>query len=166
MIKQTQQQVNDTRQLKHFTRKQYLQSIAKIGIQLEGWNEEQLQIQQNGEYICNNPFLNTLGRYVWLTKGEQAEVTNATAHFNNDTKLHKKLKEMETCLAVNDDGLEIISWKLLKLQLNRKKKGRQMIDVFEKIAEMCGDNTDDWYVSKTPIPTSNLNVYIDELEVA
>ena len=42
MIKQTQQQANDTRQLKHFTRKQYLQSIAKIGIQLEGWNEEQL----------------------------------------------------------------------------------------------------------------------------
>ena len=54
---------------------------------------------------------------------------------------------METCLAVDDDGLEIISWKLLKLQLNRKKKARQMITVFERVAEMCGDNTDDWYVS-------------------
>ena len=166
MIKQTQQQVNDTRQLKHFTRKQYLQSIAKICIQLEGWNEEQLQIQQNGEYICNNPFLNTLGRYVWLTKGERAEVINAVAHHTKNEEYLQFLQANTSPIYVNDEGLEIISWKLLKQQLSRKRKAREVLIGFEKVAQMVGDNTDDWYVSKTPIPSSNLCAPQKEMEVA
>jgi hypothetical protein len=50
---------------------------------------------------------------------------------------------------------------LLKQQLSRKKKARKAIHCFEKVAELCGDNTDDWYVSKTPIPTSHLHSSID-----
>jgi hypothetical protein len=160
MIKQTQQQAKDTRPLKHFTRKFYIKSIAQLGIQLEGFNEERLSIQQCGEYISNNPILKTLGRYVWLTKGT-ANVINA--HFENDKEALALYEANTVPLIVNDEGLEIISWKLLKQQLNRKAKARKMIRGFELIAEKCGDNTDDWFVCKKPIPTFNLGF---ETEVA
>lgn len=162
MIKQTQKQANDLRPLKHFTRKHYIKSIAQLGIQLEGFNEEQMSIQQCGEYICNNPILNTLGRYVWLTKGT-ANVINANAHFANDKEALAVYEANTVPIIVNDEGLEIISWTLLKQQLNRKAKARKMIRGFEMIAEMCGDNVDEWYVCKKPIPTSNLGF---ETEVA
>ena len=70
---------------------------------------------------------------------------------------------MTAPIYINDEGLELISWKLevgswklLKHQQSRKKKARKAIHCFEKVAELCGDNTDDWYVSKTTIPTSHL----------
>lgn len=166
MIKQTQQQANDTRPLKHFTRKHYIPSIGEIGIQLEGWNEEQMSIKQCGEYICNNPILNILGRYVWLTKGT-ANVINANAHFENDKKALKHMEANTIPIYVDDEGLEVISWKLLKQQLSRKAKARKMIRGFELIAEKCGDNVDEWYVCKKPIPTNNLFLHKeDSLEVA
>ena len=162
MIKQTREQAKDTRALKHFTRLHYFNSIADIGIQLEGYNEEQHQIEQNGKYICNNPFLNTLGRYVWLTKGHQAEVINSVAHHNNDKEFLSELQSITAPILVDDKGLELVSWKLLKQQLRRKKKARQMINAFEMVAKQCGDNTDDWFVSKTAIPTSHLySFYMD-----
>ncbi|MFT4654461.1 MAG: hypothetical protein ACI82S_002117 [Patiriisocius sp.] len=114
MIKQTRKQAKDTRTLKHFTRFQYLNSIADIGIQLEGYNEEQYQIGQNGEYICNNPIQKTLGRYVWLTKGHQAETINSVAHNGNDKEILNALQSITAPIFVDDEGLKIISWKLLK----------------------------------------------------
>ncbi|MDA7699442.1 hypothetical protein N8789_00670 [bacterium] len=156
MIKQTQQQANDTRLLKHFTRLYHFFSISEIGIQLEGYNEEKYGAKQLGYDIADNPILKALGRYVWLTKGEQAEVINSTAHYENDKKKLEELQLMTAPIYVNDEGLELISWKLLKQQLSRKKKARMYINAFEKVAELCGDNTDDWYVSRTPIPTSHL----------
>ena len=161
MIKQTQHQANDTRLLKHFTRLYHFFSISEIGIQLEGYNEEQQGAKQLGYEIADNPILKALGRYVWLTKGEQAEVINATAHYENDKKKLEELQRFTAPIYVNDEGLELISWKLLKQQLSRKKKARKAIYCFEKVAELCGDNTDDWYVSKTPIPTSHLHSSID-----
>ena len=166
MIKQTREQAKDTRALKHFTRLHYFNSIADIGIQLEGYNEEQYQIEQNGEYICSNPILKTLGRYVWLTKGRQAEVINSVAYHNNDKEFLNALQSITAPIFVDDEGLEIISWKLLKQQLSRKKKAREYLIAFEKVAQMVGDNTDDWYVSKTPIPSSNLCAPQKEMEVA
>lgn len=160
MIKQTQKQANDLRPLKHFTRKHYIKSIAQLGIQLEGWNEEQMSIKQGGYYICNNPILNTLGRYVWLTKGT-ANVINANAYFANDKEALAVYEANTIPITVNDEGLEIISWTLLKQQLNRKAKARKMIRGFEMIAEMCGDNVDEWYVCKKPIPTSNIGLKAD-----
>jgi hypothetical protein len=162
MIKQTQQQANDTRPLKHFTRKNYISSIACLGIQLEGFNEERLSIQQCGYYVSENPILNTLGRYVWLTKGT-ANVINAVAHYENDKEALEVYEANTVPLIVDDEGLEIISWKLLKQQLSRKAKARKMIRGFDEIAKNCGDNVDDWYVCKKPIPTSNLGF---ETEVA
>tara|TARA_B110000208_G_scaffold182037_1_gene233374 strand:- start:920 stop:1450 length:531 start_codon:yes stop_codon:yes gene_type:complete len=156
MRKETQQQAKDTRLLKHFTRIHHFPSIGEIGIQLEGWNEEQQKAKQIGYSVADNPILKALGRYVWLTKGKQAEVINSNAHYNNDKKFLKHLQENTAPLFVDDEGLELISWKMLKQQLSRKKKAREVIVSFEKIAEMVGDNTDDWYVSKTPIPTSNI----------
>ena len=166
MIKQTREQAKDTRALKHFTRFQYLNSIADIGIQLEGYNEEQYQIGQNGEYICNNLIQKTLGRYVWLTKGRQAESINSHAHNSNDKGFLNALQSITAPIFVDDEGLEIISWKLLKQQLSRKKKAREYLIAFEKVAQMVGDNTDDWYVSKTPIPSSNLYAPQKEMEAA
>ena len=112
MIKQTQQQANDTRLLKHFTRLYHFFSISEIGIQLEGYNEEQQGAKQFGYEIADNPILKALGRYVWLTKGEQAEVINATAHYENDKKQLEQLQFMTAPIYINDEGLELISWKL------------------------------------------------------
>lgn len=169
MIKQTQQQAKDSRKLKHFTRKYHLPSISKHGIQLEGWNAEQEVLNGNAgkeareQFDVCNSICGALGRYVWLTKGEQAEVINSNAYFTNNTEALEHMKDVTTCLEVDDEGLDIISWKLLKHQLNRKAKARKIIQAFEQIADMCGDNTDDWYVSKQPIPTSNFNLKIKEV---
>ena len=169
MIRQTQQQAKDTRKLKHFTRKYHLSSISKHGLQLEGWNAEQAVMngdtseEARQQFDVGNFIFGALGRYVWLTKGEQAEVINSTAHFTKNAEALKQMKEVTTYLEVDDEGLDIISWKLLKQQLNRKAKARKIIQGFEQIAEMCGDNTDDWYVSKQPIPTTNLNLHIKEV---
>lgn len=161
MIKQTQQQAKDTRPLKHFTRHQYFDSISKVGIQLEGWNE--LSKARADE---DNHYFKVLGRYVWLTKGEQAEVINSVAYHNNDKEFLNALQSITAPIFVDDEGLEIISWKLSKQQLSRKKKARELLIAFEKVAQMVGDNTDDWYVSKTPIPSSNLCAPQKEMEVA
>lgn len=169
MIKQTQEQAKDARKLKHFTRKYHLPSISKQGIQLEGWNAEQEVLngstckETRQQFDVGNSIFGALGRYVWLTKGEQAEVINSTAHFTKNAEALEKMKEVTTCLEVDDDGLDIISWKLLKQKLSRKAKARKIIQSFEQIADICGDNTDDWYVSKQPIPTSNLNLQIKEV---
>lgn len=169
MIRQTQQQAKDTRKLKHFTRKYHLSSISKHGLQLEGWNAEQAVMngdtseEARQQFDIGNAVFGALGRYVWLTKGEQAEVINSTAHFTKNAEALKQMKDATTCLEVDDEGLDIISWKLLKHQLNRKAKARKWISAFEMIADMCGDNTDDWYVSKQPIPTTNLNLQIKEV---
>ena len=166
MIRQTQQQANDTRPLKHFTRKDYIPSISTLGIQLEGWNEEQHQVKQGGYYVSENPILNILGRYVWLTKGT-ANTINANAYFDNDKEALKQMEANTVPLYVDDEGLEVISWKLLKQQLSRKAKAKKIIRGFELIAEKCGDNTDDWFVCKKPIPTNNLFLHKDDnLEVA
>ena len=87
----------------------------------------------------HNPILKTLGRYVWLTKGT-ANVINATAHFANDKEALAFYEANTVPIIVNDEGLEIISWALMKQQLNRKAKARKMIRGFEMIAERCGDN--------------------------
>lgn len=169
MIKQTQQQAKDTRKLKHFTRKCHLSSISKHGLQLEGWNAEQavmnggISKEARQQFDTGNAIFSVLGRYVWLTKGEQAEVINSRAHFTKNTEELKQMKDATTCLEVDDEGLEIISWNLLKRQLSRKAKARKIISAFEKIADICGDNTDDWYVCKQTIPTTNLNLKINEV---
>jgi hypothetical protein len=163
MIKQTQKQANDLRSLKHFTRKHYIKSIAQLGIQLEGWNEEQMSIKQGSYYICNNTIYNTLGRYVWLTKGT-ANVTNANAHFAKNKEALAFYEANTIPITVNDEGLEIISWTMLKRQLVRKTKARKMIRGFEMIAEMCGDDVDEWYVCKKSIPTSALDLKAKEIK--
>jgi hypothetical protein len=161
MIKQTQQQAKDTRPLKHFTRHQYFDSISKVGIQLEGWNELSKAVADE-----DNRYFKAFGRYVWLTKGEQAEVINAVAHLTKNEEHLQCLQTNTSPIYVDDEGLEIISWKLLKQQLSRKRKAREVLIGFEKVAQMVGDNTDDWYVSKTPIPSSNLYAPQKEMEVA
>ena len=114
----------------------------------------------------DNHFFKALGRYVWLTKGEQAEVINAVAHLRKNEEYLQFLQTNTSPIYVDDEGLEIISWKLLKQQLSRKRKAREVLIGFEKVAQMVGDNTDDWYVSKTPIPSSNLYAPQKDMEVA
>ena len=166
MIRQTQQQANDTRPLRHFTRKHYVASIMCRGLRLEGTNV--LEATHKGvketDELAKGLLrqYNIIGRYVWLTKGNSAEAINATAHRNNDLPLLKTYQSNTVPIWINsDEGLDIVSWKVMKQKLMRKRKARLLIPPFEAVAKSCGDNVDDWYVCKTPIPTSHLSLHTE-----
>lgn len=166
MIRQTQKQEKDTRPLRHFTRKHYIASIMCSGLRLEGTNvlaaasEGNKQLDELAKGLRRQ--YNIIGRYVWLTKGDSAEVINASAHLSNDLSLLKTLQSNTVPLWINsDEGLDIVSWKVMKQQLMRKRKARLLIPSFEAVAKSCGDNVDDWYVCKTPIPTSHLSLHTE-----
>ena len=96
MIRQTQQQANDTRPLFHYTRKHYIASIMYSGLRLEGTNvlaaanKGNKQIDELAKGLLHQ--YNIIGRYVWLTKGDSAEVINANAHHSNDLPMLKTLE--------------------------------------------------------------------------
>ena len=166
MIRQTQQQASDTRPLFHYTRKHYIASIMYSGLRLEGTNvlaaanKGNKQIDELAKGLLHQ--YNIIGRYVWLTKGDSAEVINANAHHSNDLPMLKTLQSNTVPIALsNDEGLDIVSWKVMKQQLMRKRKARLLIPSFEAVAKSCGDNVDDWYVCKTPIPTSHLSLHTE-----
>lgn len=163
IIRQTQQQANDTRLLRHFTRKRYIASIMCSELKLEGanvldaTNKGNKRIDELAKALLHQ--YDIIGRYVWLTKCDSAEVINATAHHNNDLPMLRTLQSNTVPLWINSDkGLDIVSWKVMKQQLMRKRKARLMIPSFEAVARDCGDNVNDWYVCKTPIPTSHLSL--------
>ena len=163
MIRQTQQQAKDTRPLLHYTRKDYIASIMSNGLRLEGTNvlaaanKGDKQIDDLAKEMLYQ--YDTIGRYVWLTKGS-AEVINANAHHSNDLRMLKTLQSNTVPLWINsDEGLDIVSWKVMKQQLMRKRRTRLFISPFEAVANLCGDNVDDWYVCKTPIPTSHISLH-------
>ena len=89
-----------------------------------------------------------VGKYVWLTKSD-----DGVRCINAVTKSeHNKMIGLE----VDDKGLKIISWKILKSKLLKKRKSRQIVEQLEKTAALLGDNTDDWFVCETEIPVKNI----------
>lgn len=108
MIRQTQQQANDTRPLFHYTRKHYIASIMYSGLRLEGTNvlaaanKGNKQIDELAKGLLHQ--YNIIGRYVWLTKGDSAEVINANAHHSNDLPMLKTLQSNTVPIALSNDG--------------------------------------------------------------
>tara|TARA_R110002153_G_scaffold81234_1_gene206028 strand:+ start:129 stop:680 length:552 start_codon:yes stop_codon:yes gene_type:complete len=167
MITATKSDENDTRVLKHFTRKKYLNSIQEIGLQLEGWNVfndyekgfRSKQLVTHKESIeKGSKFLG--GRYVWLTKGTQVNAINCAAHMGIQGTELSVLENQTVYLEVDDTGLDIVSWKLVRQKLGRTKTAKKYLDTFESIATLCGDDVDDWYVCRSAIAVSNLTLKV------
>ncbi|MDA9049642.1 hypothetical protein N9K35_01645 [Pseudomonadales bacterium] len=145
MIIQTKSQAQDTRTLRHMTRAHYLDSIFEHGIQREGYNLRRIGAESR---ILKKQY-ERVGRYVWLTKSD-----DGVRCINAITKSeHNKMVALE----IYDKELKIISWKILKSRLLKKRKSRAIIEQLEFKASMLGDNTDDWFVCETEIPVENIS---------